>query len=181
MTTPTPNATATTTTPASLILAIDLGKYKSVACRYAGPDSVTFESFTTDRTRLRKLLEHARPAVVVIEACLLAGWVHDLCAELDLVCRVANTASDAWKFKHLKRKTDKDDALRLAQLQALGQLPAVCLPPDPRRPPRRRLQPHPRPVRRPGPARPARRQGLGQGRPRGARRPGGAAGRVRRL
>jgi hypothetical protein len=26
---------------------------------------------------------------------------------------VANTASEAWKFKHLKRKTDKDDALRL--------------------------------------------------------------------
>ena len=131
-TTTTPNATATTTTT-GLILAIDLGKYKSVACRYAGPDAVMFESFTTDRSRLRKLLEHTRPAVVVIEACLLAGWAHDLCAELGLVCKVANTASDAWKFKHLKRKTDRDDALRLAQLQALGQLPAVCLPPPPTR------------------------------------------------
>src|SRR6516165_10531009 len=105
MTTPTttPNAADPTTAPAGLILAIDLGKYKSVACRYAGPDSVTFESFTTDRSRLRKLLEHARPAVVVIEACLLAGWVHDLCAELGLVCQAANTAGAAWKFKHLKR------------------------------------------------------------------------------
>src|SRR5262249_6576041 len=37
-------------------------------------------------------------------------------------------ASEAWKLKHAKRKTDKDDALRLAQLQALGQLPAVALP-----------------------------------------------------
>jgi len=56
--------------------------------------------------------------------------VQDLCAELGLACRVANTASEAWKFKHLKRKTDKDDALRLAQLQALGQLPVVALPPN---------------------------------------------------
>jgi transposase len=66
--------------------------------------------------------------VVVIEACALAGWVHDLCTELGLPCRVANTASAAWKFKHTKRKTDRDDALRLAQLQALGQLPTIVLP-----------------------------------------------------
>ncbi len=44
-------------------------------------------------------------------------------------CLVANTASEAWKFKHLKRKTDKDDALRLAQLYVLDQLPTVTLPP----------------------------------------------------
>ena len=31
-----------------------------------------------------------------------------------------NTASEAWKFKHAKRKSDRDDALRLAQLAALG-------------------------------------------------------------
>jgi transposase len=59
----------------------------------------------------------------------LAGWVHDLCAELGVRCLVANTASEAWKFKHLKRKTDKDDALRLAQLYLLEQLPTVTLPP----------------------------------------------------
>jgi transposase len=46
-----------------------------------------------------------------------------------LPCKVANTASEAWKFKHAKRKTDKDDALRLAQLEALGQLPTVVIPP----------------------------------------------------
>ena len=59
----------------------------------------------------------------------MAGWVHDLCGELQVRCLVANTASEAWKFKHLKRKTDKDDALRLAQLYLLGQLPTVELPP----------------------------------------------------
>jgi transposase len=121
--------TATTAT-AGLILALDLGKYKSVSCLYGGsPDSARFDSFPTDRTRLHKLLTRCQPAVVVIEACLLAGWVHDLCAALGLRCLVANTASEAWKFKHLKRKTDRDDALRLAQLYALGQLPTVALPP----------------------------------------------------
>jgi transposase len=55
--------------------------------------------------------------------------VHDLCHELGPACHVANTAGEAWKFKHTKRKTDRDDALRLAQLFALGQLPTVPVPP----------------------------------------------------
>ena len=67
--------------------------------------------------------------MVIIEACLLAGWVHDRCGEVGVRCLVANTASAAWKFKHLKGKTDKDDARRLAQLYLLGQLPTVTLPP----------------------------------------------------
>src|SRR5262249_55285734 len=70
-----------------------------------------------------------RPGVVVFEACTLAGWVADLCEELGLAFKVANTASEAWKFKHAKRKTDRDDALRLAQLEALGQLLTVSVPP----------------------------------------------------
>jgi transposase len=52
-----------------------------------------------------------------------------LCADLGSRCLVANTASEAWKFKHLKRKTDRDDAQRLAQLYLLDQLPTVTLPP----------------------------------------------------
>ena len=120
---------AALTATAGLILALDLGKYKTVACAYTtGPDTARFESLTTDRDRLRKLFAKHRPAVVVFEACALSGWVADLCQELGLPCRVANTASEAWKFKHTKRKTDRDDALRLAQLQALGQLPAVVIP-----------------------------------------------------
>jgi transposase len=123
----------TTTTPATAaptILAIDLGKYKSVACLSTGdPAAATFLTFTTDRDRLAKLFAKHRPAAVVIEACLLAGWVHDLCHGLGLACHVANTASEAWKFKHHKRKTDKGDARRLAQLFALGQLPTVTVPP----------------------------------------------------
>ena len=62
----------TTTTKAATaerILAIDLGKYKSVACWYdpAGGE-VRFESFTTSADAIRRLFGEARPAVV-IEAC----------------------------------------------------------------------------------------------------------------
>jgi transposase len=121
----------TTTIPAATrtILALDLGKYKSVACRYQ-PDSgeVQFRTVPTDRAEFRRLIDRHRPAVVVIEACTPAGWVHDLCGELGVPCRVANTAGEAWKFKHAKRKTDRDDALRLAELAALGQLPTVTVP-----------------------------------------------------
>jgi transposase len=44
---------------------------------------------------------------------------------------VAHTGAEAWKYQHAKRKTDRDDALRLAQLDALGQLPAVVVPAKP--------------------------------------------------
>jgi transposase len=114
------------------ILAIDLGKYKSVACVYdRDSGEVVFRSVSSSREEFQRLIERLRPSVVVIEACTLAGWVHDLCVQLGVPCRVANTASEAWKFKHSKRKTDRDDALRLAELAALGQLPTVTIPPKP--------------------------------------------------
>src|SRR5262245_23811458 len=113
-----------------LILAIDLGKFKSVACAYPRAGGTpAFPTVPSTREGLLGLLGRDRPAVVVIEACALAGWVYDLCAEAGLPCQVANTAGEAWRFKHLKRKADRDDALRLAQLEALGQLPAVAVPP----------------------------------------------------
>jgi transposase len=110
------------------ILAIDLGKYKSVACAYRSGAEPSFHTLASNPEAFVRLCRRHRPDVVVIEACLLAGWVHDLCVGAGFACKVANTASESWKFKHSKRKTDRDDALRLAQLEALGQLPVVCLP-----------------------------------------------------
>jgi transposase len=90
----------TPTTAPGTIVAIDLGKYKSVACAYdPATAQARFDTRTTSRSELLRLLERYRPAVVLIEACALAGWVHDLCAEAGLPCQVANTASEAWKFK----------------------------------------------------------------------------------
>jgi transposase len=116
------------TTAADTILAIDLGKYKSVACIYRSAEDLRFTTITTSRHELARLIEKHQPDLVLFEACLLAGWVRDLCAELGVRCLVANTASEAWKFKHLKRKTDRDDARRLAEVYRLGKFPAVTIP-----------------------------------------------------
>jgi transposase len=120
--------TTAKTTAADTILALDLGKYKSVACLYRCADEHRFSTVPTSRAELARLIDRHRPDVILIEACLLAGWVRDLCVEKGVPCQVANTASEAWKFKHLKRKTDRDDALRLAEVYRLGKFPAVALP-----------------------------------------------------
>jgi transposase len=41
---------------------------------------------------------------------------------------VCNPNQEAWKWKHVKRKTDRDDALKLAKLAALDQLVPVYVP-----------------------------------------------------
>jgi transposase len=111
------------------ILAIDLGRYKSVACVYRrSTREHTFRTLDTTPADLARLLARHPGAVVVIEACANAGWVHDLAVAAGHAVKVANTAAEAWKFRHLKRKTDRDDAVRLAELEAIGQLPTVALP-----------------------------------------------------
>jgi len=117
------------TTTLDPILAIDLGRYKSVACVYQrSTREHAFRTFDTKPEELTKLLARYPQALVVIEACANAGWVHDHAVAAGHVVKVANTAAESWKFQHLKRKTDHDDAKRLTELEAIGQLPTVALP-----------------------------------------------------
>jgi len=117
------------TTTLETILAIDLGRYKSVACVYQRSSREhNFRTFDTTPAELTKLLARHPSSLVVIEACANAGWVHDHAAAAGHPVKVANTAAESWKFQHLKRKTDHDDARRLAELEAIGQLPTVALP-----------------------------------------------------
>jgi transposase len=111
------------------IIAIDLGRHNSVACVYQRRTRAhTFRTLDTTPADFDRLLTRHPGAVVVIEACANAGWAHDRAVAAGHVVKVANTAAEAWKFKHLKRKTDRDDALRLAELEAIGQLPTVVMP-----------------------------------------------------
>src|SRR5262249_40238430 len=58
-------------TAADAILALDLGKYKSVACIYRSADDKQFTTIATSRAHLTQLFSRHQPAVVLIEACLL--------------------------------------------------------------------------------------------------------------
>lgn len=111
------------------ILAIDLGKFNSVACSF---DTTTnqseFERIATQRWALEQLLNQTKPNQIVIETSSITGWVHDFCQRMGYGVLVANPSAEAWRWKNVKRKTDKDDALKLAKLTALEQVSAVHVP-----------------------------------------------------
>jgi len=112
------------------ILAVDLGKYNSVLCWYQSDTrSAAFRTVATTPEDLRRELTRQPVSPVVFEACSQAGWVHDLCEELRLPVLVASTTGAGWQWRHVKRKTDRDDALKLARLAAVGELEAVPVPP----------------------------------------------------
>ena len=111
------------------ILAIDLGKSKSVACNYdAASGDHWFYGIGTVPAELEDLLAYSRPDRVVIEICSQAGWVGDQVRAAGIELQVANTNGEAWQWRKVKRKTDRDDALKLAQLSALNPISMVHLP-----------------------------------------------------
>jgi transposase len=126
------------------ILALDLGKFNSVLCVYdpATHDHHFLNVQTTPQTIHDLLIAHQAddPAgtLLVIETCDVAGWVHDIAVALGIAVAVANPAHEAWRWTRVKRKTDKDDALKLARLVVLGQLPTAHMP-SPAQRQRRRL------------------------------------------
>ncbi len=123
------NRTSMTTPAAITILAVDLGKFKSVACRYdATTGTHAFETIATTPPAVHDLLVETAPQLLVIEACSICGWIADLAGSLSIEVRVANVLGEAWKWRRVKRKTDRDDALKLAKLAASGQLPLVHIP-----------------------------------------------------
>ena len=118
----------------STILAIDLGKFNSVLCWYdVSTKSTTFRTVPTSEVEFRQALLRQPDVTVVVEACSPAGWVHDLAVSLGLTVLVANTNAEAWAWKNVKRKTDRDDALKLAKLAAMDELPTVPMQPKPLR------------------------------------------------
>lgn len=111
------------------ILAIDLGKNKSVCCDYdpqgGGHRFVTVATTPKD---MHDLLMQYPGHVVVIEVCPLAGWISDLCEALGVALKVVNTASEQWSWRKVKDKSDRGDALKLAVMQAMGQHRYVHVP-----------------------------------------------------
>jgi len=111
------------------ILALDLGKSKSAVCIL--DTGKMKERYTTIRTTpfaLTILLDQESPDRVVLEVGTLAGWVHDLAVQHGCVVQVANPNHEGWRWRNVKRKTDRLDALKLAKLSVAEQLPTVHMP-----------------------------------------------------
>ena len=111
------------------ILALDLGKFKSMCCLFDS-NSRLYEFFTvtTDRHYLSTIFKNHKVDLVVMEACGPSGWINDLAVSHGHKTLVCSTNEDAWKWSNVKRKTDKDDALKLARMAAMRELKAVHMP-----------------------------------------------------
>ena len=92
------------------------------------PANTPSQPFRTKPGEIHDLLTTHQPHRVVVEIGSAAGWVHDMALTMGLQIQVANPNHEAWRWKNVKRKTDKDDALKLAQLSAMNQLPTLQLP-----------------------------------------------------
>jgi transposase len=111
------------------ILAVDLGKVKSVACDYRSQTGEhEFETVRTVPAILEDLFRRRCPDRVVIEVGPAAGWVTDLAARMKMELQVANPSHQGWRWRGVKTKTDRVDAVKLAQLSSVNQLPQVELP-----------------------------------------------------
>ncbi len=111
------------------ILALDLGKYKTVACDYERENGKhRFRATSTTPAALQQLVKEVKPDRVVIEVCNIAGWVCDLLRGMGVEIQVANTSDDAWRWRKVKKKNDRCDALKSAQLSAVNQLREVHIP-----------------------------------------------------
>jgi transposase len=112
------------------ILALDLGKYKTVGCDYERETGKhRFTASLTTPAGLQQLVREVKPDRVVIEVCNIAGWVSDLLRGMGIETQVANTNEDAWRWRKVKKKNDRRDALKAAQLSAVNQLKEVYIPP----------------------------------------------------
>ena len=130
------------------IVALDLGKFNSVACVYdPATQQHVFKSIGTSPQTVHDLLaenaggEDPSRVLVIFETCDAAGWVHDIAAALGFTIVVANPCDEAWRWRKVKRKTDRDDALKLVRLSLVGQLRSVHMP-APQQRQRRRLIHH---------------------------------------
>jgi transposase len=111
------------------ILALDLGKYKTVSCDYEGASGKhRFGASFTTPAALERIVKEVKPDRVVIEVCNIAGWVCDLLRSMGVEVQVANTSDDAWRWRKVKKKNDRCDALKIAQLSAVNQLREVHIP-----------------------------------------------------
>ena len=111
------------------ILALDIGKFNTVYCDYICENGEhDFGKVKTTPQAIHDLIVDKEPERVVMEVCEIAGWVVDIATALGKETETANTSHDAWRWKNVKKKNDREDALKLGKLSAMNQLPTVHMP-----------------------------------------------------
>jgi transposase len=111
------------------ILAIDLAKAKSLFCWFDTVDqSQSFKTILSTPQAFNEAFVEKPVDRVVIEVCDMAGWIMDLCESLSLSIQVVNANTEAWRWKNVKSKTDKTDAVKLARLSASNDVKLVYVP-----------------------------------------------------
>jgi transposase len=110
------------------ILALDLGKFKSVSCLQIDDQTPSYGKVSTDRQSIHDLLVEHQPDRLVIEIGSSSGWVHDLAVALGLVVQVVNANDERWHWKRVKEKSDRKDALKMVQMSRLESLPLMPMP-----------------------------------------------------
>jgi transposase len=111
------------------ILALDFGKFNTMCCFFdTKTRKPTFLTAPTERGYLSTLFKKHQVDLVVMEACGPSGWINDVAQSLRLKTLVCSTNENACKWSNVKRKTDKDDALKLARMASMDELKAVHMP-----------------------------------------------------
>ncbi len=111
------------------ILALDLGKFNTMCCFFDSKSKKhSFLNASTTREELTVVLKKRKIDLVVMEACGPSGWINDLAQTLGHKTIVCSTNEDAWRWTNVKRKTDKDDALKLARMASMNELHPVHMP-----------------------------------------------------
>jgi transposase len=112
------------------ILSLDMGKFKTVWLVYVtgGAGAQQYGKIATGPSEVHDLLVEHQPDQLVLESGSAAGWVCDLAAAMQVPAKVANTNDERWRWNKVRTKTDRKDALKLAQLVEWGSLPTVHMP-----------------------------------------------------
>src|ERR1051325_3842115 len=114
------------------ILAIDLAKARSLFCWHdVVKGSHRMKTIPSPPQAFHDALILEKVDRVIIEVCDMAGWIKDLCDTLAIPIQIANGNTEGWRWRNVKNKTDKDDALKLISLSVTNQLPTVDLPARP--------------------------------------------------
>ena len=112
-----------------MLLSMDLGEFNPTCYLFDTETKIApFETIATKRSHVDHLLNSNQADLVVMEARGPSGWISDVCSQRNLQTIVCSTNDEAWCWKNTKRKSDRDDAPKLAKVAMMDALTPVHVP-----------------------------------------------------